>query len=115
MTHSVTYSAAIPAVSFQDVTGGVRVRREGKGDTLFATRDSRTHRHESWLLVHQGDGVVGRAVNVDGEWVIERGTFRHWEQVGTPWQVFPSSTVETFGGFGSFEDAVAEEALYWLS
>ena len=54
------------------------------GNQAFRAESEQLAYAESWLLVHQGDGVVGLAVYVDGEWVIERGTFRHWEQVGTP-------------------------------
>lgn len=110
-----TFSATIPAVSFETVTGGIRVRREGKGDTFLVTRDERSRHLDVFLIIMHDQGVVGRVAKIDGEWVIERGIFRHWEATGTPFQVFPSSTVETFWGFASMEDAVAEEALFWLS
>jgi hypothetical protein len=110
-----TFSATIPAVSFETVAGGIRVRREGKGDTFLVTRDDRARSPWTYLIVMPGQGVVGRVAKIDGEWVIERGIFRHWEATGTPFQVLPSSSVRTFWGFASLEDAVAEEALYWLS
>jgi hypothetical protein len=116
-TAPITFSAAIPAVSFQTVAGGraVRVRREGKGDTFLLVRDDRARSYDVYLLVMQGQGVVGRVACVDGEWIWEHGVFRNWEATGTPFQVFPSSTVETRWGFANREDAVAEAALYWLS
>lgn len=114
MTATKTFSTTIPAISFEQVTGGVRVRRDGKGDTLFVTLDDRS-RAGAFLIIMHGRGVVGRTAKVDGEWIIERGIFRNWDHNQGIWQVFPSSTVETFWGFPSIEEAVAEEALYWLS
>jgi hypothetical protein len=109
------YSAAVPAVSFESVTGGVRVRREGKGDTLLVTRDDRARGYDTHLIVMHDRGVVGRVAYVDGDWFWEYGIFRNWDYSKGIWQVFPSSTVKTFGGFASFEDAVVEAALYLLS
>lgn len=110
-----TYSTAIPAVSFEQVTGGTRVRREGKGDILFVTRDERARSLDVYLIVWHGQGVVGRVARVDGDWFTERGVYRHWDYNRGAYQVFPSSTVHTTWGFANFEDAVAEEALHWLS
>lgn len=110
-----THSAAIPAVSFEQVTGGTRVRRDGKGDTFLVVRDDRARSLNTYLVIHNGSGVVGRVACVDGDWFTEKGIFRHWDAVGTPFQAYPSSTVETVWGFANFEDAVAELALYWLS
>lgn len=114
-TAAITYSTAIPAVSFRDVTGGIRVRRDGKGDTFLVTRDERARSPWTFLIIQHGQGVVGRVALVDGEWFIERGIFRAWDHNRGAFQVFPSSTVETFWGFASFEDAVAHEALWFLS
>lgn len=109
-------STTIPAVSLTKVAGGWRIRREGKGDTLFVTRDERARSPQVYLIIMHGEGVVGRAAWVEGEWMTERGVFRHWDQVGTPWQVFPSSTVHTVtGGPHELTELLAEEALYWLS
>lgn len=110
-----TFSRTIPAISFEDVTGGVRVRREGKGDTLLITRDERARNQAVYLIVVHGRGVVGRVACDDGDWFIERGIFRHWDYNRGLWQVFPSSTVQTIWGRGNMTETVAEEALYWLS
>jgi hypothetical protein len=115
MAANLTFSTTIPAVSFEKVTGGVRVRREGKGDTMFLTRDERSRRLDVYLMIVQGHGVVGRVACIDGEWVIERGIFRNWDYNQGIWQVFPSSTVHTQWYGTSMTDAVAEEALHWLS
>lgn len=112
---SKIYSTTIPAISFEQKIGGVRVRREGKGDTMFVTRDDRARSPEVYLLIVQGHGVVGRVAQIDGEWVIERGQFRPWDTGRGIWQVFPSSTVITNWGFPTMTEAVAEEALFWLS
>jgi hypothetical protein len=110
----VRYSTSIPAVTFETVTGGIRVRREGKGDTLFVTRDENCRR-PAWLVIQHGVGVVGRiGAPEPGDYVLEFGIFRHWDQVGTPWQCFPSSTVRT-EWYGSMDDAMAEAALFWCS
>jgi hypothetical protein len=110
-----TYSTRIPAISFEEVAGGVRVRREGKGDTLFLTRDSRARDPRVFLIIMHGQGVVGRVACADGEWFIERGIFRNWDHNRGPFQAFPSSTVRTIWGGVNMTEAVAEEALYWLS
>lgn len=110
-----TYSTAIPAISFETVAGGVRVRRDGKGDTLYITRDERARDPRTHLVIMHGRGVIGRVACVDGEWFTETGIYRHWDAVGTPWQCFPSSTVRTDFGHVTMTEAVAEMALYWLS
>jgi hypothetical protein len=112
---ALTFSAAIPAVSFEQVAGGFRVRREGKGDTLFVTHDDRARDWDTHLVIMHGQGVVGRVAKVDGEWIYELGIFRSWDYDKGIWQVFPSSEVVTTWGFASFEDAVAELALIHLS
>lgn len=112
-----TYSVKIPAVSFERVAGGagVRVRRDGKGDTFLVTRDERSRHLDVYLIIMHGQGVVGRVAKIDGEWIVERGIFRHWDYKRGIYQVFPSSTVHTQWGFPTMTEAVAEEALYWLS
>lgn len=115
MAANLTFSTTIPAISFEQVTGGVRVRREGKGDTLFLTRDERSRHLDVFLIIMHGQGVVGRVARHDGFWFIERGIFRSWDHGRGIWQAFPSSTVHTEWYGTSMTDAVAEEALYWLS
>jgi hypothetical protein len=110
----ITYSTTAPAVSFERVTGGTRVRREGKGDTLFVTRDDRSRRYPAWLVIQHGVGVVGRIVAVD-RWttLLEYGVFRHWDRPGV-WQVFPSSTVRT-EMYNTVEQAMTEAAMWFCS
>lgn len=109
---AITFSAAIPAVTFQAVTAGIRVRREGKGGSFLVTRDERSRGH-AYLIIRNGGGIVGRVARVDGEWFAEDGVYRHWDNPGM-WQVFPSSKVETLWGFDTMEDAVAEMALRYI-
>jgi hypothetical protein len=115
MTTTKTYPTATSAVSFETVAGGVRVRREGKGDTLFITHDDRARSITTHLVIMHGVGVIGRVARVDGEWFTETGVYRPWEAVGTPYQVFPSSTVVTDSGYPTMTEAVAELALHHLS
>jgi hypothetical protein len=114
MTASKTYSASVPAVTFEQVTGGTRVRREGKGDTLFVTTDDRgADRADVYLIIQHGVGVVGRVGQVDAyEWVLEIGIFRHWEDPEL--LPLPSSKVRS-EFYPSRERALSEAALYWLS
>jgi len=111
-TAAIRRSTTAPAVTFQNVTGGTRVRREGKGDHLFITRDT-NKRAEKYLVIQHGAGVVGAIGNCDGDWVLEIGIFRHWDKPGM-FQAFPSSTVRTFW-HGSAEEAMTEAAMYWCS
>jgi hypothetical protein len=116
MAATLTYSTTIPAVSFEYVAGGaaIRVRREGKGDTILLDLDTRGG-YLAYNIIKNGEGVIGRVAAVEGNWIVERGIFRNWDYDRGAFQVFPSSTVQTFWGFDTLENAVAEEALYWLS
>jgi hypothetical protein len=110
---NLTFSAAIPAISFEKVTGGARVRREGRGGSLLITQDTRAHDPRTHLIIRHGQGVVGRVSCIDGDWFVEDGVYRHWDRPGM-FQVFPSSTVETLWGFATMTDAVAEMALRYI-
>lgn len=110
----LAYSPAIPAITFTDAIAGIRVRREGKGGGALLVRDERARSYDTYLVVINGRGVVGRVACADGDWFAEDGIFRNWDYGRGIWTVFPSSKVETLWGFATMEDAVAELVIRYI-